>query len=366
MADPLRIGDPAPWFTADCTSNPAFNVSTVAGRWLVLGFLGTSTLAVAQAALGAISRRRHLFDDQRVSFFGVSVDPADRTRLVESLPGIRFFRDDNLEVSRRYGAVTPDSVPGGSLGVRAFWMILDPMLRIHAVRPLAEAEALLDDIAALPDPDAHAGMPLTAPVLMLPRVFEPELCAHLVDLYETHGGEESGFMREVDGRTVAMLDHRHKRRSDFQITDEPLRATLRDRIIRRLVPEIRKAFQFEATRLERYIVACYDAGVGGYFRPHRDNTTKGTAHRRFAVTINLDAEAYDGGELRFPEFGQRTYRAPTGGAVVFSCSLLHEATPVTRGRRHAFLPFLYDDEGARIREANNPYLGEGLGPYRAG
>jgi predicted 2-oxoglutarate/Fe(II)-dependent dioxygenase YbiX len=83
------------------------------------------------------------------------------------------------------------------------------------------------------------------------------------------------------------------------------------------------------------------------------------------VTINLNAGGYDGGDLRFPEFGGRTYRAPTGGAVVFSCSLLHEATPVTRGTRYAFLPFLYDDEAARLREANNPHLDEGIGAYKA-
>ena len=86
----------------------------------------------------------------------------------------------------------------------------------------------------------------------------------------------------------------------------------------------------------------------GHFRPHRDNTTKGTAHRRFAVTINLNADEYEGGDLCFPEFGPRTYRAATGGAVVFSCSLLHEARPVTLGKRYAFLPFLYDDEAANI------------------
>jgi predicted 2-oxoglutarate/Fe(II)-dependent dioxygenase YbiX len=38
--------------------------------------------------------------------------------------------------------------------------------------------------------------------------------------------------------------------------------------------------------------------------------------------------------------------------VVFSCSLLHEAAPVTRGLRYATLPFLYDDEAARVRQAN--------------
>ncbi len=61
--------------------------------------------------------------------------------------------------------------------------------------------------------------------------------------------------------------------------------------------------------------------------------------------------------LRFPEFGGQTYTAPAGGAVVFSCSLLHEATPVTQGVRYAYLPFLYDDAGAKIRERNLQFVG---------
>ncbi|HEX3065321.1 MAG TPA: 2OG-Fe(II) oxygenase, partial [Dongiaceae bacterium] len=64
-------------------------------------------------------------------------------------------------------------------------------------------------------------------------------------------------------------------------------------------------------------------------------------------------------DLVFPEFGVLTYRPPTGDAVVFSCSLLHEALPVTRGRRYAFLPFLYDEAAARVRRANQQYVGTG-------
>jgi predicted 2-oxoglutarate/Fe(II)-dependent dioxygenase YbiX len=85
---------------------------------------------------------------------------------------------------------------------------------------------------------------------------------------------------------------------------------------------------------------------------HRDDATAGTAHRKFAVSLNLNAEDYDGGDLRFPEFGRRLYRPPTGGAAVFCCTLLHEVTPVTHGVRYVFVPFLYDADGVRIREAN--------------
>ena len=51
--------------------------------------------------------------------------------------------------------------------------------------------------------------------------------------------------------------------------------------------------------------------------------------------------------------------------MVFSCSLLHEATRVTRGVRYATLPFLYDDAAARLREQNQAFF-EGGGAYRSG
>ena len=170
-------------------------------------------------------------------------------------------------------------------------------------------------------------------------------------------------MREIDGKTVAIKDKSHKQRRDYTIDDENVIAATRARVRRRVAPEIRKVHQFEVTRMERYIVCCYDADEGAHFRAHRDNTTKGTAHRRFAVSINLNDE-FDGGEVSFPEYGPRSFKPPPGGAVVFSCSLLHAVSRVTRGKRYAFLPFLYDDAAAKVREANNKFLGEGVGAYR--
>ena len=71
----------------------------------------------------------------------------------------------------------------------------------------------------------------------------------LIDGYAAHGGTESGFMRERDGKTVLVVDHQHKRRSDWTIEDEALRETLRQRVLRRIVPEIQRAFQFKTTRM---------------------------------------------------------------------------------------------------------------------
>lgn len=350
---PLTPGDLAPAFFAPSPNNPRYNFSSVAGRYIVVAFLPAGDEAASAAVVTAVNGARALFDDDTRCFFGVLRD-ADAFALArDSVPGVRWLHDVSGEVAALWNIAAPQ------------WVVLDPSMRVVLTAPLAAAPVVMQGLAALPAVNDHAGVPLHAPVLVAPRVFEPEFCRRLIDHFETVGGEPSGFMREIDGKTVLAMDERHKKRSDVIITDETLRDQARARINRRLVPLIQQAFQYTATRMERYIVACYDAESGGYFRPHRDNTTKGTAHRRFAVSINLDAEAHEGGDLRFPEFGDRTYRPPSGGAVVFSCSLLHEATPVTAGKRYAFLPFLYDEEAARIREANAGFLDENLQGYRA-
>jgi predicted 2-oxoglutarate/Fe(II)-dependent dioxygenase YbiX len=329
--------------------------------------MGSAEQPLAAAALAEVTRRRAIFDDTKASFFGVSIDPDDEQgRVAESLPGLRWFWDHDQAVSRLYGATPPDSEAKDQVTYRPFWLVLDPQLRCMFTAPITQTGAVLDFIAAAPAPGDHAGAPLHAPVLILPRVLEPDLCRRLIAAYEAGGGQASGFMRDVDGKTRLLLDPAHKRRSDHELVDPALRQGAAARIRERLIPEVAKAFQFQATRMERYLVGCYDAAEGGHFRAHRDNTTAGTAHRRFAVTINLNAEDYEGGDLSFPEFGPRRYRAPTGGAVVFSCSLLHMVDPITAGRRFAFLPFLYDEAAAKEREARNAVLGEELAPYVAG
>jgi predicted 2-oxoglutarate/Fe(II)-dependent dioxygenase YbiX len=338
----LIIGERAPLFSAPSPTNPRFAFGSLGGRYILLAFLPQPG-PERDAALGLVAAASDLFDDHERVFFGVLPDAESFASAVNS-PPMRWFADVDGEIRRLFGAVDAEGVLTPS------WVLLDPSLRILAFAPLHLGQAIIARLRTLGPPDDHAETPLHAPVLTVPRILEPGFCQGLIELYRRSGGAPSGVMREEDGKTIGVLSHIKKRR-DADITDESLRAALRARLARRLLPEIEKAFQFKATRIERYIVACYDAEEGGFFQPHRDNTTPGTAHRRFAVSINLNGE-FDGGDLRFPEFGSRTYRPPPGGAVVFSCSLLHEATPVTRGVRYATLPFLYDDAGAEVRRAN--------------
>lgn len=364
----LLPGDPAPMFRAPSNVNPNFDFGTAAGRYIVLSFLGPLDGATAKTRFAAFLGEAEIFGNPDCYFFGVAsgrsaeADPA----LAQQRPGMDMFWDDGT-LARLYGVLSAGQGPGGLEPV-SFLIGLD--MRVLAVvknpDPVRHATAVLEIMKRLPQIGPHRQGAPQAPVLLLPGIFEPALCHRLVEGYQAAGGEESGFMREKDGKTVLVLDHTHKRRSDWTIVDETLKAVLRQRVQRRIVPEIEKAFQFKVTRMERYIVACYDSSVGGHFQAHRDNTTKGTAHRRFAVTVNLNSDEYEGGALTFPEYGRTTFKPPVGGAVVFSCSLLHQALPVTQGTRYAFLPFLYDEVAAKMREANNAYLGDNIAPYRSG
>lgn len=353
----IGFGEPAPSFFAATPTNPRYRFDSVAGRCVFLAFLGTPTGRATTQLVQEILAARAAFDDRLACLFFVVSDPLDIDRfgIRQEVPGLRYFMDYDNAIATAYGYAVQgsDEVACGvtlldrglrglqSLTVTPGRPVIGPMLQ--ALQRLAAA------FAKAPGVD-HA------PVLVLERIFEPAFCRTLISYYEAHEPKDSGFMREQAGFTVGTIDHGFKKRQDVTIGDHALAQAAMGRIFRRLVPRIRDAFQFEVTRMDRSLIACYDAARGGFFRPHRDNTTKGTAHRRFAVSLNLNAEEFEGGELRLPEFGDRSYRAPTGGAVVFSCSLLHEALPVTAGRRFAFLPFLYGETDARLRLENRRFL----------
>ena len=89
-------------------------------------------------------------------------------------------------------------------------------------RERSNHEELFSYLGKLPSPDRFAGFELPTPVLILPNVFEATLCRRLIDLYDAHGGVESGFMRDVDGKTIAIYDHSDKRRKDYTVADNDL------------------------------------------------------------------------------------------------------------------------------------------------
>lgn len=340
-SSPLHAGDRAPLFVARTPERPGFQLAAAAGRCVVLSFLDGEPDTAGRGVADALAADRARFDDRRASLLLVTDGAAARP--FPSRPGVHVILDGTRALATRYGL--------GARGARASF-VLDPNLRVAAVVTFAPAETHAARVAAamdaLPTPGPRERAHMPAPVLYVPRVLEPELCRVLIAAFERAGGLESGYGSPdpQTGGLVTVVDHRFKRRRDHLIQDRALLDALTARFQRRLFPEIFRAFQFRVGAADQYLIARYGADEGGHFRAHRDNSTKETAHRRFAATINLNAEEYEGGDLRFPEYDPRLYRAETGGAIVFSCSLLHEVRPVTRGRRYCLLPFLYDEAGS--------------------
>jgi hypothetical protein len=309
------------------------------GRAIALAFLGSIADHGSESALTALSANRRLVDEGKAALFAVVSESGSwpEIALEARFPSIVFLWEGNA-MARAFGA-DPRLV------------ILDPMLRVIDVAPLDDADRALAQLSSSLPPNEAFGPCPPAPILSLAHAFEPDLCAHLIGCFEQAGGKESGFMQDQCGRSVENFDNGWKRRRDFHLTDPRLIANLRARIGRRICPEIKKAFQMRPTRIERDLVARYDAETGGHFGPHRDDTGISVAHRQFAVSINLNAD-FDGGEISFPEYGPRSFKAAPGTAVVFSASILHQVSQVTHGRRYVFLTFLFDEEGERVRQAN--------------
>jgi peroxiredoxin len=165
-------------------------------------------------------------------------------------------------------------------------LFLDPSLRV--VRAYQDydvhghAKKLLDDAIAHLDWEPPRDILQHAPVLLIPNVLPSELCQGLISLWETQN-EDSGFMKQIDGQTVGVTDYGHKIRRDHYLKSGPDEDAIKPYIVQRVIPEIHKAFNYNVTRREDFRIAGYDADRGGYFRPHRDNTTSATAHRRVAI-----------------------------------------------------------------------------------
>jgi predicted 2-oxoglutarate/Fe(II)-dependent dioxygenase YbiX/peroxiredoxin len=360
-ADSHRIvlGDPVPWFSLAVVTGGSFDLQASAGRWVVLSFLGSLSDPRAMAEVTELARLSASFSEDHLVigcvFTGQAGDAASLAAI--SSPTLSFLADPDGAVSLQFGAAQMPRT-----------IILDPMLRAVADIawdvPQGHATMVRNVLQGLPAVDDSAGVPMFAPALMVPRVFSFGICDFLTQFYETQGAVDSGFQFDVDGKTVTLSDWRLKRRSDVAVGVPEVRELIRDHIVRRLVAPIERYFQFKVTRMDRYVVACYDSAVAAHFHRHRDNINAGAQHRRFALSINLNKD-FDGGDLVFPEFGRKAYRPSEGGALVFSCGALHQVTPVTKGKRYAFLAFMYGEEDVAKREANNAKLHAGEIQYDA-
>jgi peroxiredoxin len=230
---------------------------------------------------------------------------------------------------------------GQGMGMRQRVIVLDPNQRVATTfdtRALLATAETIKGIADSVRTDGGADLRLTtamAPVLVLPRVFEPEFCSQLIRLWGKGDHKDSGVSSRYGNVDMSAL----KRTEDYMIVEPMMLKAVSDRLAYRIGPELTKVFAFDREfTFDAHVVLSYSAEGRHFFAAHRDNGAPATADRAFAVSLNLNDD-FEGGELVFPEYAAVRVSPPAGAAAVFSCSLLHAVGPVTRGRRYALTTF---------------------------
>ena len=230
---------------------------------------------------------------------------------------------------------------GQGAGPRLRTIVLDPNQRVAATfdtRALLAAAEAMADLSRSVRADGGAGQVITspmAPVLVLPRVFEPEFCTQVMRLWAKGDHKDTGVSSRYGNVGVLEL----KRTEDYIVVEPMMQKAISDRLAYRIGPELVKVFAFDREfAFDAHVVLSYSADGRHFFGAHRDNGAPTTADRAFAVSLNLNDD-FEGGELIFPEYAGVKVSPPTGAAAVFSCSILHEALPVTRGRRFVLTTF---------------------------
>jgi peroxiredoxin len=334
QAHALETGDRAPRIAALDEAGERFfsNADRAAGRAYLLLFCSSGDPSPS-ATLAAFRDRAAEIAALDVNLHALSRLPLDANRATHAALKLPFklLTDSNGEIFRVFGA---EDAPVA--------IILDPNHRVARVLCGATPEHLADAALAYlraAFPPCGARVQTQAPVLLLPRVLGEADCARLVELFHrpVTMWPSDGFKSEGHGKEAGdfKVDHSgdYGRLTEYVLRDPAVERFLDQRFKRRVMPEMRKAFQTAAGQREPYRIARYGSESGGVLNPHRDNATKETAHRRFTMTINLNAGEYEGGALRFREYGDQYYEVERGTAVVWSATLLHEVMPVTKGAR---------------------------------
>jgi peroxiredoxin len=271
--------------------------------------------------------------------FAITMDRKERAALLQEL-GIRTLFDRHERAFASFSA--PRDRPSTVVLRRNHHVV-----GIIDGHPQGQVEQTLSLLGRMDSELNAVSMGMHPPVLLIPDAFSRDDCAKLINVFATKGQvfvEPQAAMDFMNGADYKMRipEHMREDRVDHFFFEKATVAFLTNRL-NRIIPEIFKAFHYRVTKYEALRMACYQGRRGGYSHGHRDNVAP-YAYRRFAMSINLNTEEFEGGELRFPEFGNQRYRPEAGTAIVFSSSLLHEAMHVTAGRRFVFLAFLFGDQ----------------------
>jgi hypothetical protein len=239
---------------------------------------------------------------QGIDLTVVSNDGIDSLAMVsKTIPEAAWFADVNGLVNMKLRNAARFDLAG------IVCLLLDADQRVIALRghEPGHAEWALATYRAQPRVEP-ATLTAMAPVLLLPAVLDHALCAEL-----------AGQLGDAGAAGPVLLD-------------DALAARTMRLLLRRVGPEIDRAFSFDDFIVEPLRLRRDQADTTERERLRIEPDGKG---RGFVLLLDLGAEDYEGGEILFPEYGPHRYRPGTGGVAVYADTLLRELRPLTKGRR---------------------------------
>lgn len=344
----LETGDFMPLFELHDTDKRLRTMEALAGRFGLLLYLPSAKPEAAAAFLQEVKAQLEQAGISDTFMVLATDDAMERANAFREKFGVaqHVWLDPERRLARSLGIVRG----GEAMPFAGF--VLDTNMKILNVQVQGEAgtmaQALVQQLGlGLAQFGQRNAQPQTvrrmAPALIVPQVFTPEFCAKCIQAFRNG----NSFEGTVGTRENKVYREDIKVRRDF-IPGGELLEEIDDKFSRSFFPEIKKVFGFEVTHREIYKIGLYSGEKGGFFKQHRDNFDYPMGYRRIASTIHLNDD-YEGGGVRFPEYGHDVYRPETGGAIAFSGSTLHEALPVTKGERFVLVAFVHGDEEEAYR-----------------
>ncbi len=152
----LKVGDPAPLFTARTQDGGTFDLAQRKGQWTVLYFYPKSGTPGCTKQADGFRDGIAPIREQGADVFGISTDTVEAQAQFHKDQGLPFtlLADPDGVVTEMYGAKMP------VLTIAKRWtFVIDPTLTIREVDPPADAKRVAGEIARLKSGAAPPAQP---------------------------------------------------------------------------------------------------------------------------------------------------------------------------------------------------------------
>jgi PKHD-type hydroxylase len=184
----------------------------------------------------------------------------------------------------------------------------------------------------------------------VPDVFTPEECKKIIEI-GTSGTNATPLTYGLVGGSKDIAETAlETRRSPIAWirSDVEENRWIFEKLTGSIIQVNNQFFNFDLIDIQSLQFTSYDGEEKGFYEKHIDTMYKGTGTRKLSLSVQLsDDSDYEGGDLLLHYKNQPDIAMRTKGTVNFFPSwMLHEVTPVTKGKRYSLVAWV---QGPRFK-----------------